>query len=262
MPRVEPSPAPPDLRFYAEAAREAVSAIRDRECTFVSGSLIEGLGNAASDLDVYVITDSRETPPAAMTFRWGSSTVMIDYVGDLRTDVELWPRATVLACAAAIGACAPGDIAAAAGIEDRELQLAHRLRVGVAVEGAEILAELQAKFDWAHLSRVICNRFLADYNGWAEDASGAVRDGDPGTAMLASRLALGCAVDAHLAASGDTNSKAKWRFKKLQALGDDDLARNYLELEADTSTEPAALLAQARSRLRYAVGLTSKAASA
>ena len=263
MPALEPAVDRATLDRYLEAAAKAVAGIDGRECVYIAGSLIEGHGNAESDLDVFVVTGATAGSGEGATYTFGDATVLVDYVDDsVRCDTELWSRRAIADCAERIAACGADDLRAVTALDDRDLQFAHRLRTAVPVENEAVLAELQALFDWTHLSRVLRNWFIVDYNGWAEDAIGAVNAGDAGTAMLTSRLALGAAVDALLAAHGQTNNKPKWRFRKLERHGDRQLLDDYLRLEVDASPAPEDLLAQARQRLRKAALLAGKAAAA
>jgi hypothetical protein len=241
-----------------EVAQTVASRYADAHCAFLSGSLVEGIGNATSDVDVFVMHTRGQTVPSSATgldVRIDKALVNIDYTDRFRVDTEHWQVADALAVARTIGDCDPTDDVAAGGIPEHQLQLAHRIRVGMPVLREAEFAELQAAFDWSRLSRVLALRFLSGYSDSAEDGAGAVRAGDTGTAMLASRQALGAAVDALLAAHGSTNNKQKWRFAKLRQLGDADLLARYLAAELEPSSDEAQILQTAKSRLRTAAAL-------
>jgi hypothetical protein len=246
---------PPSLTAIA---RTVADRYRGATTVFLSGSLVEGIGNDSSDVDVFVVhdyatADSGSTAGVDVTV--ADALVNIDYLDGFRVDTEHWVRDAVLGVADAIaGAAAEGELAAGR-IAEHQLQLAHRVRVGLPVTGEREFAGIRAAFDWPALSRVLAQRFLSMYNDAAEDAAGAVRAGEAGTAMLASRRALGAVTDALLAITGSTNNKQKWRFAKLRQLGDGELARAYLAAEVDTGTADEALLDGARRRLRYAAEL-------
>lgn len=249
-----------NLDRYVEIGREVAGRYPAVAVAFVSGSLIEGFGNDTSDLDVFVLTDG--SPAAALPatlarFDQSGATIDLDYAGDVRTDTEVWPLAEVKQVAAQIEAVDPTDWRAAVALDRVRLDLAHRIRVGVAVAGAPGFLALQGLFDWDRLARVLAQRFLQDYNEFAEDASGAVHAGDHITAMLNSRAALGAAVDAVLAGRGATNGKPKWRHRKLVAYDDDTLTTRYLAAELEPSPEPGAVLDRARARLRLASELAA-----
>jgi hypothetical protein len=109
------------------------------------------------------------------------------------------------------------------------------------------------------VAELIRLRRESDYAGHAEDAAGAIQAEDAATALLTSRRALGSAMDCLIAALGHTNSKEKWRYRKLADLGRDDLIERCLRLECDADTSPQAILAGARRRLVAAQGLVTEA---
>jgi hypothetical protein len=251
------------LDRYLEIGREVAGRYPQVAVAFVSGSLIEGFGNDTSDLDVFVLT---EGPPAASRpavlarFDQSGATIDLDYAGDVRTDTEIWPLTEVKQVAAQLDTVDPTDWRAAVALDRVRLDLAHRIRVGVAVAGEPGFLALQGLFDWDRLARILAQRFLQDYNEFAEDASGAVHAGDHITAMLNSRAALGAAVDAVLAGRGATNGKSKWRHRKLMAYDDGTLATRYLAAELEPSPEPEAVLGRSRARLRLASELAVEVA--
>jgi hypothetical protein len=239
-------------------ARTVADRYRGSTTVFLSGSLVEGIGNDSSDVDVFVVHDDGTAlsgSASGVDLTIADALVNIDYVDDVRIDTEHWMHGAVLGVATAIAEAASAGEIAAGGIAEHQLQLAHRIRVGFPVTGKREFTEIQAAFDWSKLSRVLAMRFLSMYSDAAEDAAGAVRAGDVGTALLASRRTLGAVTDALLAIAGCTNNKQKWRFAKLRQLGDRELLDTYLAAEVDTGTADGVLLDGARRRLRYAAEL-------
>jgi predicted nucleic acid-binding protein len=242
---------------YIQTAREVCAGYGDFDHAFVSGSLLEGFGNGMSDLDLYIVKTGE---------RGGSqdadhSVILEDFDVDLhhrdglRVDVEIWTAERMRVAMSAILDCSVAAGAAVTLPPETWLQLAHRVRIGIPVVGAERFEELRSLLDARHLSRVLATWFLSAYNNSAEDAIGAIHARDHGTALLTSRLCYGAAVDATSALRGMTNPKAKWRYAKLRALGGDDLVGQYIAAELDGSTDPGRILTMAKRRLREANSL-------
>lgn len=250
----------PVRRTVDTAAKEwlqhAFDGKENVHCVFISGSLVEGFGNATSDLDVFVITEVAITESSGILLADQSYSIEIDYLEEqLRIDTERWHIVTVRDVIATVNTTSLTDWSAAWKIPEPRLQLAHAIRIGEPVAEAARFAEIASQFDWHKLSTLLRNRFLLQYDGFVEDCAGALQDGDHPTASQLSRWALGAAADAYLASRGLTNGKAKWRFAKLRSLDEADL---YTKLvEAEMAGGP--LLEASRNRLRMAADLAIRA---
>jgi len=239
------------------AARPAVAA------AFLAGSVVEGYGNPTSDIDVLVLADGEgDTVPAPEggrpVFRFEDCTVEIVHAGDERLDIETRPLPEFRRIVSRLHAL-PVDQEGAYEVSAFTFQFLHQLRVGRPVVGHELIAELRAAVDWGRVGELLRIRRQSDYGGHAEDAAGAIRAEDAGTALLTSRLALGTAMDCLIAALGHTNPKEKWRYRKLADLGRHDVASRCLALECDPDPDPRALLRSARRRLVAAQELVAEA---
>ncbi|MFE2886868.1 nucleotidyltransferase domain-containing protein [Streptomyces graminifolii] len=229
----------------------------DAAIAYISGSLVEGYGTETSDLDIYVVYDN-PTPQQVPEDRSDLYAIETDFVGELRTDTEVWSLQWLTDLADRISGWKPMDWLGAQSFENRDLDLAHRFRIGLPILGEDRFHALYERFDWQRLAGIIMlKRFLA-YTGAAEDAIGSVDAGRPVASMLHSRDALGYAVDALLSAHGNTNPKPKWREAKLTDLGDDTLTKLYTEAELDRSSEPADLTEGAKRRLSVASGIAAE----
>jgi predicted nucleotidyltransferase len=242
-----------------ERLRHAFEGKDNVHCAFIAGSLVEGFGNATSDLDVFVI---RETPVTESNGIWledQSYAIEIDFMEDaeeqIRTDTESWHINTVKDVIATVNTTSLNDWTAAFTIPEPRLQLAHAIRIGEAVTEAQRFAEIASQFDWQRLSTLLRNRFLMLYDGFVEDCAGALQDGDRPTASQLSRWALGAAADAYLASRGLTNGKAKWRFAKLRSIQELELYQKLVD--AEMAAGP--LLEASKSRLRMAADLSIRA---
>lgn len=257
-------PAPSRDRFTGTGRK--VAELYDKVVTaYVCGSLVEGFGNSQSDLDVFVLTDGpsrqRKDNGTSSNFTGGDFRVDIDYADEVRVDTECWDISQVRGIAEKMNNCSVEDWTAATQLEPAWFQLAHGIRIGWGVMEERVFEELRSSFDWGHVSHLLYCRYILNYTGASEDAVGAIGAGDPGTAMLNSRSALGFATDALLAAAGSTNIKAKWRFAKLRQLGLTEELERYFAAETDGRETDDDVLRASKDRLRLASDFTLAAAA-
>ncbi|SEP48345.1 hypothetical protein [Amycolatopsis saalfeldensis] len=232
---------------------------------FVGGSLIDGLGNSTSDIDVIVLSgDPLNESDLACTVHdeWvsaGDFDVLVSSLGGRRTDVEIRQVAQIEGIATKLRTDSGRLVDFY--LETDILQLLHSMRIGVPIAGAERFTQLRNGFPWENLSWHLLSRAEAEAAAAVEDAVGALDAGDHGTALLASRTAWQAAVDALLVAAGETNPKSKWRVRKIERSGIPGLMDDYLQWETDPDSSPTALLSRARARLYRAQDLLLSAQS-
>lgn len=236
-------------------------------CTFayMSGSVIEGFGNASSDVDVYVIDDTDPDERAGDDQRstheieLDESSVTIEFTEQGVLDFELWRPSTVERLVQSISKVDEADRYTIWDLSDSELTFLHRLRIGRPVSGEDAFTRLQQSVNWQQLCVALYVRSTYGYNSFSEDAVGAIQDGDATTAMLASRLTLEAAVDQLSASFGSSNNKPKWRGRRLTGLGLHDDHSAFVEAQLDTSPNEKDILASARRRLSVANDFVLKA---
>lgn len=231
--------------------------------SFLSGSFLDGFATPTSDLDIFVLVDDGAEVAGAgsVSFDADGRRIDIDYADDVTIDTEVWTVDSVASIATELEKIDLTNWNAAGAIEGIKLTVAHRLRIGEPLTGAEEFADLRDCFDWSRLGTVIRNRCLAAYNSLADDAIGAIKSGDPMTSVLMSRDALGAAADALTAAFGHTNAKSKWRWRKFLVLGLDADAESYRRAESTTGDSDAAMIASSKARLRLASEFAVKASA-
>jgi hypothetical protein len=218
------------------------------EILFLAGSLIEGLGNARSDLDAVLISDRR---PGGV----GAGVPIPIWTDPFALDVEWWPRADVealLGRLAELPVDRERDPRTAEIFGGGELRLLHRLGHGEPVQSEAETAELQARLDPRTLDRVLVDRGALEVDAQQTDVVGFVGAGDLESALLQAIEMVGHAAGTLLAAVGDANPSRKWRLAKLRGLGrpGPDLpggpllpspADAFLRLWTVRSTSPAAV---------------------
>jgi len=198
---------------------------------FLSGSIIEGYANAESDLDVFVIYQGEDLPRQRIDYTTNTNTISFEYMSNLRLDIESWTEKQAQAVAVRLNRCPSEDWSQCLMINIDDIAFAHRIRVGLPIFGLRRFKRLRNEFEFEHLASIIMSRNLCLYNEVAEDAAGAVSSKQFGAALLMSRRVVELAIDILLASHGETNTKDKWRFAKLEKLADQGLLSRYWELE-------------------------------
>ncbi|MFF4806038.1 nucleotidyltransferase domain-containing protein [Streptomyces sp. NPDC001351] len=227
---------------------------------FVGGSLVEGFGNATSDVDLLVLVDEDVAPESLPLDRsndfviFGDHRIWVSEIRGQRLDIEFRRIEDFEQVKRRlVDPSAPKDF------NRGWLEFFHHLRIGIPVVRPEEFEGARDGFPWPVLGRVLVEHFEYDANSSLDDAAGAITAQDTGTALLASRATLGAAVEALLASVGSTNPRVKWRFRKLRQFRQLDLLDRYLHLEVDTSSDDADLLARARERVTFAQDLLLEA---
>jgi hypothetical protein len=178
------------------------------DIVYISGSLIEGFGNQASDIDVFLITAGE--PQYHGPF--GS------VLGDYYLDLEVYAREGMQALASRLNALDISDYRAVWLTPLADLDLYYRTLIGQACHNPGAFAAMRSDF-----SREVIERLLATWCGlrYAISLQQAREELDTRRlveAALAGQAAAASALDAYLAAHGEAFPSLKWRFEKLARL--------------------------------------------
>lgn len=190
---------------------------RDGEVLFWSGSWVDGLANASSDLDFYLIGDAdRQHGEPELTGVGMPPIFETMTAGALRLDVTVIPTELITGVAAYLGTFRYGLDHPAIWSDDLR-EFVHRLSIGVAVVGAGRFEELRSQIDFARFREYLAATYHRGVDSLREDVGGLLDEGDLASAYFNARRRLDLAADMYLAAQGDTNTRTdKWRWKKLQ----------------------------------------------
>jgi len=139
-------------RVGCEASRllalEKLAEDAEDLCVFVSGSLVEGLGNSTSDIDLYVIGDRRPVGPAVIQKKNTFCISKHEY-GERRVDVEFWSRTGASELASKLARIdVERDLDA---FECEAVDFIHRLKVGLPLGNEAPLEAWRARFDFSRL---------------------------------------------------------------------------------------------------------------
>lgn len=220
-----------DLKIDPEMIMAALPRSLHPLTTFLSGSVIEGHANTESDLDVFLVVSDSTSSNVTATYNLGTTKVIAEYTDDWRLDIEIWLEGQISQVAQRLSSCKIDEWDDCVRVPRWYIEFIHHVRTGIPISGAEYFKKLWSRFDYARVSKSITTRCLADFSGVAEDTSGAIMSKQYGAALLSAREALHLAVDAMIAAYGETNLSGKWRFAKLEKIGNIDLLERYWQLE-------------------------------
>ena len=200
-----------DFSSVAAEVDAGVGLLAD-DVLLVVGSLVEGLGNSKSDLDLLLIT-----PRAAELLPRRDEIAII--VGRCVVDVRILRLADIELLLARLDEWArlPWDVMHAAKFTKEERVLLHRLLHGqlvphkvqgnaVARPARNSIARLNL-----HVARHISRTIQVDMVGYRES-------GDYRSLVFAAQELLGHAVDALLSGHGLTNPLPKWRSRLLDSI--------------------------------------------
>jgi predicted nucleotidyltransferase len=191
------------------------------ETAWVSGSLAEGLHNASSDLDVFVLVERESESSNRLRQADGSK---VYHSNANRIEYAVWTRAKVERLRrrlqdAPLGA---GTKLVLEYLTEAEVEFLHRLRIGQPVTGAARFAELRASFDFGRLARYLFENQCIIVDDAFDDAVGMLTAGAARSAALRARYTVECSMSLLLFSRGVTNHKDKHRERLLERLRQQD----------------------------------------
>lgn len=198
---------------------------------WIGGSLVEGLGNPSSDVDIFVAVSS-EISEHTVT-RLAEDHGVLAFVSDgLRFDIELWPIPAISRLLARVNSVPIDDPEKnnLHFLEYWESEFIHRLLTGVPLREPHNFSELRSQINKTRFQRYLLDTAVRRVDDAFDDAVGMLRSGQSRMASIRALDALEFGVDCYLYAHGFTNDKAKFRIRKLElAVASDPLAANILE---------------------------------
>ena len=208
--------------------------LRPGDQLYVAGSLVEGLGNDTSDIDLFLVSERdislKQTGPA-----------IIMHCGRAAIDLECWHPNQVKALLDKVPSnvdVTTADHRPSLAWSVGDIERLHRLASFQLVWGED--RWLSTSFvDPSLLAQLVFSRCLAICDAVHIDLVGASRVNDLDQTLLLSNKLLGHCVDALSAAFGQTNPAEKWRLarlRKVSALTSNEasirLDKLFLELTA------------------------------
>jgi len=188
------------------------------DLVFISGSLVEGLGNRSSDIDVFVIG---KEPEGDHYTRIENALVGTRFHEQRTIDYEYWREPDLERLSAQVAALKVGEDGA--WFHVKELEFMHRLRIGLPLAGEARFRRWRSSFDFTRLAAGLMQRAITIVDDALSDLCGMLDDGDLDVGLLRTRDLLDACCDAYLHARGETNTKSKWRARLLARMNKDAL---------------------------------------
>jgi hypothetical protein len=185
-------------------------ALQPDEVLFAAGSIVEGLGDTKSDLDLFLLTSRSDIALSSLN-------CLALLVGDCLIDIRVLLHAELDALLHRFAgwAAQPRQPRHALGFTYEERKVLHRLWSGMALHGEDRFTALRQRLKGENLARhkLDCARFMA--STFQIDLAGLYGAGDALSMPFVAQELLGHTADALLARYGLTNPNPKWRVRQL-----------------------------------------------
>lgn len=199
---------------------------------FLSGSQFDGFGHNQSDIDLFIVSKTKQVDLGEFTFN-------IDYISDKRIDVEYWSLDDINDLIEKLNGYMDGERGPHAQpyISLKARDLLHRMSIGEAIFGFDEFNDLKRRLNLRALSEINYWLYYTNYIGAQEDAVGLIESGDIESAHIACRITLESAFDCLTCFSGDNNLGEKWRFRRLRRNGLSDALIRYQDFLRGESSD-------------------------
>lgn len=186
---------------------------------WLSGSLIEQLGNPSSDVDIFVAVKG-SLDNVTLTRRDTDHGVLALIQHNIRYDIEYWGDQNISRLAAKLDRLPVDDPSQnnLHFLEYWETEFIHRLFVGLPLINKDNFIKLRARFNKKRFTRFLLDTAVKRADDAFDDAVGMFCAGQMRMAALRALEAIEFSTDAFLHAHGVTNDKAKFRLRKLDML--------------------------------------------
>lgn len=243
---------PDEAVAFARAALPGLTMPSSAQVVLVTGSLVEGLGNARSDVDLITFAD--ETIGDASVDVATGSVVDIAHLSGVRVDHEVWTISHIEDLIERFERYDARLDKMYMAFTRHEIELIHCVLVARAIEGADLHAEWVKRFNAMRFADAMRHMAHDACEGYVDDAVGALASGDLDTATVMTRAATESVVDAYLASRGSTSPKLfKWRQRMVRAAGVPEWSDLYWSAQAvvrPDAADPASVAADLTARLR------------
>lgn len=203
-----------------ENVMKIIEVLNTDAIVYLAGSIFEGFGNETSDVDVFVVgkkgdiqiksaensLDVEASHQSTSNFvidgiRYDLEYVTLDFLNSVISKLETFKKF--------------GDILYDALYSAKELDVIHRLKYAQPVYNDSKLNEILDRIDYNKFTELVSRIYMEKREARIEDAEGSFAEGDYGTLYYHLEYILTCAISAYIALFGETNTSAKWFFKKL-----------------------------------------------
>jgi predicted nucleotidyltransferase len=228
--------------------------LESSDVAYVTGSILDGMGDSQSDLDLYVLTseegfarrrDSFADERKNQQLRRDFGIIYIT-AGDAEIDVECHRLQKLLELFDALDAIDPSDFdqlnksfESLGRFERLEaLELLHRCRIAKPFANEDNFSALMSRFNARKFFLWNAYHCLVQVGDIQKETKRSVKNGDYESAYLKLTRLFDVLIDAYLFSSGQSLDRWKWRLPKLRAAGRPDLLEAYLNVQLVRTEHP------------------------
>ena len=208
------------------------SQVTEKTPIWIAGSLIEGIGNESSDIDVYIVVEDLNTIQEYVTDGDGMK-IQIHYFKNRRIDVEIWSYGAIDRLASKINELqienAENSILDA--LDENEIDFSHRIFNCRVIGDSGSYENIVERFDRDKINRYLFENKRMYIDDSFDDTVGMLQSGNVSGAIRRSQETIEFSLDLLLYSKGWTNPKSKHRFKLMEAIyeSDVDVREVYLD---------------------------------
>ena len=234
------------------------------DSVYASGSMVEGFGNKHSDIDIFVVGNSKPRSDGVVIEK-EQFAISIHFLGERRIDFEYWPVEHVHTIAAQLDGIHVGEDFVADKLAPVEKLFIHRLKVALPLVNPARLADLRSLFDWRRFDGYLVQEATHRIDGAIEDVWGLMETGRLLDAALRAWDIAGFAADVGRFAKGETNPLEKWRAASLARLqtrgaaGAAELLNEFTSLQFPNPPPLMSADAEVESYVRRCIAFADKA---
>lgn len=209
-------------------------------CVYLSGSFASGMAHAASDFDIFVVTEQPflpedQTGVGHVSTEPHSYPIVISDLPEGRCDIEYW---LALQVDGLLALFASGNSTLGFSIDD--VDFLYRLSIAQPLSGASWLADRQEALARSEFASMVGQRSFGTADSLFEDALGMLQVGDTLSAVLAAHEGFGRAIDGLLASHQQFSPRRKWRAQKLIRAEPDQISlEEFWAIETMRDFDPA-----------------------
>ncbi|MEJ2063578.1 MAG: hypothetical protein P8X74_09945 [Reinekea sp.] len=199
---------------------------------WIAGSLVEGIGNDSSDIDVYMVVEDLNTIKEFVTDGCRFK-IQIHYFKSRRVDVEIWSYESIDRLASKIDSLQVDNAENSFldALDENEIDFAHRIFNCRVVRNTDAYADIVDRFDRVKINRYLFENKRIYIDDSFDDTVGMLNSGNISGAIRRSQETLEFSIDLLLYSKGWTNPKNKHRFKILEAIYESDIDAREVYLD-------------------------------
>lgn len=221
--------------------------LSESDIVFITGSVVDEVGDSESDLDIYILTSAEGFERRSAEFdlerktqqaRLGFGIIYRDVLGR-RLDAECHPKKKFVELLQEFSGLDPLDRDClwqnfrSLGRFEREeaVELLHRLRISVPIYNEACHQHLLQGYDESKFFAWNTHFHLIEAEDFVKGVTRSLNQGDDENAYLKLQRLYDSLADAKLFANGQSLDRWKWRLPKLRRLDDAEFLALYLDVQ-------------------------------